>query len=208
MGVFKKYAPAIASDALRNNAMGGDLTYFTDYAYYSRTVPTWYDVDGNQYTNLFGCPKSYSSSYDSFDKNYVKWYINNIQGLAYSFFSMANISVIATSDALENYDVYDYDITTNALGDVTFNKNTVNTNLASDFIWSVRIANNSEEAFTIKCIKFTKSMAVCTTSSGNTPNAALKKALYCAYFLDEEEWITIPAGESRNIVVDFAAIVA
>lgn len=207
MGVFKKYSPAIASDALRNNAMGGDWTYFNDYACYKRIVPTWYDVNGNSYTNLFGCPKNYNQSSDSYAAPFVKWYINNIQGLAYSFFSMTNISVIATSDTLEKYDVYDHDIT-NALGDVTFNKNTVNTNLASDFVWSIRIANNSEEDFTIKCIKFTKSMAVCTSASGNTPNAELKKVLYCAYFLDESEWITIPAGESRNIVVDFAAIVA
>ena len=62
---------------------------------------------------------------------------------------------------------------------------------------------------TIKCIKFRKGFIQVNKnwSSGyNTSNMTTYQVLYCAYFLDPSEWITIPVGESRVVVVDFAVV--
>lgn len=64
---------------------------------------------------------------------------------------------------------------------------------------------------TIKCIKFKRRMYVIAKDLGGSnwySKKENKMANYCAYFLDEDEWITIPVGESRVIVVDFSAITA
>lgn len=81
------------------------------------------------------------------------------------------------------------------------------TNKPSDFAttYNTYYVLEATGAIVVKCIKFKKGLYTGTAGSA-TVNERI--TLYCAYFLDESEWITIPAGESRNIVVDFAAIVA
>ena len=68
-----------------------------------------------------------------------------------------------------------------------------------------------EEAssITVKSIKFIKKLRAVNKnwSSGyNNANKVYLNVLYCTYYLDEEEWITIPVGESRGIVIDFSNI--
>lgn len=189
MGVFKKYSPAIACDALRllswtNNNNESDRR---------RPVPNWYDTTGTMHNVLLGTTSGVNNN-DRPEK-----YVKNLLLTGYNL-----LTPVATEDELNDFDVYDYSIT--PVGTTTFSQSVVKSETSMDSSITIRIVNSSEESITTKCIKFKKTLYV--GSSNASYNAESYETLYCAYFLDEEEWITIPAGESRNIVVDFAAIVA
>ena len=189
MGVFKKYSPAIACDALRllswvNSNNDADRR---------RPVPNWYDITGTMHNVLLGTTSGTNAN-DRAEK-----YVKNLLLTGYNL-----LTPVATEDELKDFNVYDYSIT--PIGTTTFNQSVVKSETAMDSSIAIRIVNSSEESVTIKCIKFKKILYV--GSPNSSYNAESYETLYCAYFLDESEWITIPAGESRNIVVDFASIVA
>lgn len=231
MGILKKYSPAIACDSIR--------LYGYISSYINRSVPSWYDISGNKYTALFASLKQVGNS----DK--PTEYVTNLTGFD------KNMVPIATSDILENYNIFDYGIS--QIGTVNYDQSISVNEYGTDLTFSIRISNSNlennyilnsdpmwrnyneyytregeQEPYTytrvydkpldfittyntyyvlvsagpiiVKCIKFKKNIY----DLGQTA----RTTVYCAYFLDEDEWITISPGESRNLVIDFATITA
>ncbi len=235
MGVLKKYSPAIACDSIRLYA------YVSGFV--NRSVPSWYDISGNKYTSLFASLKNGGNN----DK--TSEYCANLTGFD------KNLIPIATSDVIEDYDIFDYGIS--SIGTVNYNQSISVNEYGTDLAFTIRISNsNSEDSYilnsdpiwrdyneyytregeqepytytriydepsdfttssyntyyilvpagpiTVKCIKFKKTIYSIADNSSSA-----KTTVYCAYFLDEDEWVTIPLGESRVIVVDFSAVTA
>lgn len=101
------------------------------------------------------------------------------------------LTPIGTADELNNYDFNDYEIS--AVGTTSFaNSRIVNENV-SNLVFSLAITNNTESEITVKCIKFKKTVAV--------PTGMTVEVLACAYYLEQSEWVTIPAGEIGALTV-------
>lgn len=246
MGVFKKYSPAIAADALRLC----DVTDTSAESGYRRQVPLWHDITGEEWKQLIGTiyrANNAGSSYYECAYNLTTYW--------------GALTPVATDDILEEFDVQDFSI--NPVGITSHSQSATISDVAIDRIYSIRVTNNTTENtyiqntdpvwrdrreyysrsgeegsyiytrvytepsdfgttyrnyyisqngnLVIKCIKFKKNMYVVAKDLGGSywyNKKETKPALYCAYFLDESEWITIPPGESRNLIIDFSAIVA
>lgn len=198
MGVFKKYSPMLASEGLRLYpfSISSGTSDLADR--YRTTVCKWYDLDNTEWTELAGVYYSSSPSGGYINPSYA--YIRNLHG-CYS-----EMTAYATGDVLEAFDVYDHTI--NTIGTTTQSTGLTASTNSVERVFAIRIVNNSTEPITVKCIKFKRDLY--TVDKGITTNLASKikgrSSLYCAYFLDEDEWITIANGDSANLVIDFSSV--
>ena len=140
------------------------------------TVPTYKAVDGTERTTVGFYPQS---SYFSHPVPYSK------------------LTPIATQDSLDNYNLYDYQII--GAGVTTYSKNRVITNTGGSLVYSISINNNTQETITIKCIKFRKVFSY--TKGGFDSDTDPYRHLVCAYYLDENEWVTLAPGETGAVTV-------
>lgn len=98
---------------------------------------------------------------------------------------------VATADDIENYSSTTYTIS--AVGTTTYSKTiqTIGTNAAQ--VFAISVANSGNSDITVKCIKFKKTIFRSDSSE--------REALVCAYYLDENEWITIPPNDTGALTV-------
>lgn len=142
--------------------------------YQAYTVPAYKDVDGTSRTTI-GTQGGTSTT-----------------ALATGWVGYAGLIPVATADDIDDYQLGDYQIT--EVGTTTYSRSTTITNLNGIQTFSVTITNESEEDIIVKCIKFKKRVQYGT-------NYELCNVLVCGYYLDQSEWVTIPAGEVGAVAV-------
>ena len=177
MGVFKKFIGAIAREALFLNPSWGSVG--ENYV----NVPTFKAIDGTV------CRQYYVKGYkDGWDHKYFTDF--SIEGIAAPYH---NMTAVATTDEIDNYNVNDYEIIEACTTTSTYTQ-------TSDYlsvVYTITLNNSTNSDVTVNCIKFKKNSYIGTNGSGT---GSAKDVLMCGYYLDAP--LTIAAGESKTIVIE------
>lgn len=147
-----------------------------------------------QLQNSLTSPSTYPTiSYKMLDgTSFNNIFINNYA--AFSCISpYSTIVPVATADELINYSFDDYQII--PLGTTSYGTSISVNQYGGNKNFSISIVNNTDTEITIKCIKFKKQL------STSSENGTTKEALVCAYYLDEDEYVTIAPGLTGTVSV-------
>jgi len=236
MGVLKKYSPAIACDALRLYAQNNETTTGKRPVpeWYDVSGTKYINLLGTLNPSNYGHNMEYCANLTGFDQNMVPFATSDLLD-DYSVFDYG-VSPIGITNYSKSISRNEYGTDLVFTLRISNSNSEDSYILNSDPIWrdyrEYYIREGSQEPYTytrvaekpsdfittyntyyvlvsagpivVKCIKFRKVIYINT----NGGEIASKTTSYCAYFLDEDEWITIPPGESRNLVIDFAAVIS
>ena len=177
MGVFKKFKNAIAFESI--------ATVNGEFLSADFSLPmAWVDVNGTSRSTIF---------------------TKNLNGAnAYNAISpLGNIIPFVSEDTLDDYSYTDY--VEDSISDVVTSQTCSNASTINGArkIISLSIKNNSSDSVVVRCIKFKKHIAYGTSYGTSGYNTNWTHTLICAYYLDEDEYITIAPGDSEQRTIMF-----
>lgn len=214
MGVFKKFRGGFSHECAQAYYTINDSSHFI-----SVSVPDYKDTSGTS-RNIVGVGTEDSTTPAVKLSNSCLPYFNlrpvltsvglfeSALGLSYdsskTYYTSnegtteADMSGYSAGDTITDnvyyctYDVEDYSISSTISLIPSLSRAYVNTSKSRKLTLTISLSNTTDNEITIKSIKFWNEIMIAWNANCDV--------LKCAYYLDPSEYVTIPAGETGNVV--------